>query len=92
MNVADKRRDYAVKAAIIINNEPFLKDVFRKTDSLTECADLFNLYIVKRLRRHPYSIDIFGMTEISLSSFFDRVETRVPGIGSYKGGNYEYHI
>ena len=91
MNLADKRRDYAVKAALIINNEEFLKDVFRRTNSLTECADLFNLYIVKRLRRHPYSIDIYGMTEISLAAFFDRVETRVPGIGSYKGGNHEFN-
>ena len=46
---------------------------------------------MKRLRRHPHSIDIFGMTEISLPSFFDRVETRVPGIGSYTGGNYEFN-
>ena len=91
MNVADKRRDYAVKAALIINNEPFLKDVFKRSTSLTECADLFNLYVVKRLRRHPHSIDIFGMTEVSLPPFFDRVETRVPGIGSYTGGNYEFN-
>ena len=91
MTVTDQRKDYAVKAALIINNEPFLKDVFSKSTSLTECADLFNVYIVKRLRRHPHSIDIFGMTEISLPSFFDRVETRVPGIGSYKGENYEFN-
>ena len=90
MTVTDQRKDYAVKAALIINNEEFLKDVFRRTNSLTECADLFNLYIVKRLRRHPYSIDIYGMTEISLAAFFDRVETRVPGIGSYRGVKNEF--
>tara|TARA_Y100001963_G_C6648170_1_gene384396 strand:+ start:231 stop:509 length:279 start_codon:yes stop_codon:yes gene_type:complete len=90
MTVTDQRKDYAVKAALIINNEEFLKDVFRRTNSLTECADLFNLYIVKRLRRHPYSIDIYGMTEISLAAFFDRVETRVPGIGRYKGVKNEF--
>ena len=83
MKARDRRKDYAVKAAIIINNEPFLKNVFRKSHSLTDCAELFNLYIVKRLRGAPWSVNIFGMTEISLAAFFSRVETSVPGIGRF---------
>jgi hypothetical protein len=88
MNVRDRRKDYAVKAAIIINNEPFLKEVFSKSHSLTDCADLFNLYVIKRLRGDPWSVNIFGMTEISLAAFFERVETNVPGIGRFYEHNY----
>ncbi|QDP61667.1 MAG: hypothetical protein Unbinned8261contig1001_40 [Prokaryotic dsDNA virus sp.] len=80
MDLSSKRKEYAHRAALFINNEDHIKGVFKRCHSLTECGDLFNNYVVKRMQRK--GCEIYGFMDVSLEIFFEHVETRIPGIHS----------
>lgn len=80
MDLSSQRKEFAHRAAILINNEDHIKGVFKRCYSLSDCGSIFNTYVVQRLQRQ--GCNIYGFMDVSLETFFEQVETRIPGIHS----------